>query len=162
MIVVCVRDSKSERKKGFICIWLCLPLWTCVEARGWCEHVFSNYFSVLCFETRFLTEPRAYHFGYTGWSSNPRDLTCLHLSVLGLYAYIPHTWLFCRCWGSKIRSWCSCCRHPIDPFPQPRSIDYGTTQASEEGQGNRIIRASGCFSAVTVEICWMIPSVRAW
>lgn len=92
-------------------------------------------------------------------SSNLRDPTGLHLSVLGLYTYIPQPDFYVDVGVLKIRSSCSCCRHRIYPFPQPRSIDYGTTQASEEDQGNRIIRASGCFSAVTVEICWMIPSV---
>lgn len=139
MIDVCVREIARVREREGLFVSGC----ACLCGHVWKVEVGTSMFSPITFPSCVLRPGFSLTLELTILvilvdHQIPETPTCLHLSVLGLHAYTPHTWLWCRCWGSKIRSWCSCCKHRIDPFPQPRYRGYGTTQVSEEGNRSRV------------------------
>lgn len=64
-----------------------LPSYTHVKTRGSCGTAFLALFSSLLFQAWSLTEPGAWHLGWTAWPASPWDPPVTVLSAQGLQCY---------------------------------------------------------------------------
>lgn len=143
---MCVREIARVRERRALFV----SGYACLCGHVWKLEVDVSMFSPITFPSCVLRPGFSLNLELTILvirSSNLRDPTSLHLSVLGLYAYIQHTWLLCRCWGSKnqiLMFMLQAPYLPISPAQVYRLWDNTGIRGRSGEQNNQGIRLFQC------------------
>lgn len=111
-------------------VWMCCPMWACVEARSSLQNVFLNHFSTVFSETRSLTTPGAHYFSCAGWPALPWDLPVsthfTHYSQNWAYKRtLPHLVFMCTMDSNSGSHPCGLCQFSyLLPWPLLSLLKY--------------------------------------
>lgn len=97
-ICVCIREEEEEREKcERVCMWRPQVTWWCLPC----------WFSILFFESKYLTEPKAHQLGQAKWPVIwGSSCLCFLVSSTGVTDVCHQTPLLHGYWGPELRSSC--------------------------------------------------------